>query len=87
MPDTQARPEGARHDCRDAGGRATQEQLPRTPSLSDEPGMANHSALLSTGIFYEWVAEAEGRFSLVTFFLDKQKESNSLQRSEKTHFK
>jgi len=45
--------------------------------------MANHSALLRTGIFGEWLAEAEGHFSLVTFFLDKQKESTSLQRSEK----
>jgi len=24
-------PEGGTHDCRDAGGRATQEQLPRMP--------------------------------------------------------
>jgi len=30
------------------------------PSLSDEPRMANHSALLRTDIFVEWLAEAEG---------------------------
>jgi hypothetical protein len=53
------------------------------PSLSDEPGRANHSDLLSTGIFYEWLAEAEGLFSLVTFFLDKQKESHSLSARAK----
>ena len=56
-------------------------------SLSDEPGKVNHSALLRTGIFCECLAEAEGCFSLVTFFLDKQKESHSLSARAKNSIK
>ena len=42
-------------------------------SLSDEPGKANHSALLRIDIFDECLAEAEGCFSFGDFSLDKQR--------------